>query len=134
MRLRVRAAPLARRAGDPPGPAAARRAPDAVECLVADDGAGIAEEDRERIFDPFFTTKAPGEGTGLGLSNAVRLAEEMDGLLELVEPPAGLRTAFVLRLPAAGGAGDSATGCEVRTGVRGESAESASDQGEKGQR
>jgi two-component system NtrC family sensor kinase len=114
--LRVRAAVLAVRAGKAPGGAAARRAPDAVECLVADDGCGIAPEDRERVFDPFFTTKDPGEGTGLGLSNSLRLAEEMGGGLELVEPPAGLRTAFALRLPAAEG---SATGCEVRSRVRG---------------
>jgi signal transduction histidine kinase len=66
---------------------------------VADNGPGIPVEDRERIFDPFFTTKAPGEGTGLGLSNAARLAEELGGRLDLdPQPPRG--AAFVLRLPA----------------------------------
>jgi hypothetical protein len=48
------------------------------------------------------------------------LAEEMGGVLELVEPPEGLRTAFALRLPAAPAAGRSAAGCEVRNGVQGE--------------
>jgi signal transduction histidine kinase len=118
--LAVRPAPLAVRAGEPPEPARARRTPGGVECRVADDGCGIAAEDRERIFDPFFTTRDPGEGTGLGLSNSLRLAEEMGGALELVEPPEGLRTAFALRLPAAPPAGDTAEGCEVRSGVRGE--------------
>jgi signal transduction histidine kinase len=98
--LLVRAAAGARRAGDPPdAPPPPRRRADAVECVVADDGAGIDPADRERIFDPFFTTKPPGEGTGLGLPNAALLAEEQGGALELVEPPAGLRTAFALRLP-----------------------------------
>jgi signal transduction histidine kinase len=79
-----------------------RREADAVECRVVDNGPGIAEEDRERIFDPFFTTKPPGEGTGLGLSNAARFAEELGGSLALVPDP-GAGAVFVLRLPAAGG-------------------------------
>jgi signal transduction histidine kinase len=114
----VRAATSARRPGDRGAEAAGRRAPDAVECVVADDGCGIAEEDRERIFDPFFTTKGPGEGTGLGLSNSLRLAEEMAGALELTEPPPGWRTAFALRLPAARSDGEAAADCGVRTEVR----------------
>jgi hypothetical protein len=100
--LEVRPAALRARAGD--GDAAralARAQADAVECLVADNGCGIAEPDRERIFDPFFTTKPPGEGTGLGLSTAARLVEEMEGALVLVEPPPGFVTAFALRLPVA---------------------------------
>jgi signal transduction histidine kinase len=132
--LRVRPAPLAVRAGEPPERAWARRAPGAVECRVADDGCGIAEADRERIFDPFFTTKDPGEGTGLGLSNSLRLAEEMGGALELVEPPEGLRTAFALRLPGAEPAADTAAGCEVRTALRGEAAGAGPAAGEKAQR
>jgi hypothetical protein len=97
--LQIRGAALGLREGDPPGAAAARRRPDAVECVVADDGVGIPDEDRERIFDPFYTTKPPGEGTGLGLANAARLAAELEGSVELVAPPEGLRTAFALRLP-----------------------------------
>jgi len=96
--LWVRATVLQIRAGDVDGSALHRRTPDAVECVVADNGCGIPEADRERVFDPFFTSKPPGEGTGLGLANAVRLAEELDGQLELVAPPEGARTAFALRL------------------------------------
>lgn len=37
-----------------------------VRVVIADDGAGINLQDRNRIFEPFFTTKAE-QGTGLGL-------------------------------------------------------------------
>ena len=66
---------------------------------VADTGPGIDSEDRERIFRPFFTTKSRGEGTGLGLSTARRIAEMQGGNLSLVESsPAG--TVFRVRLRA----------------------------------
>ncbi len=35
---------------------------------IADNGAGIPEDNLQHIFDPFFTTKTPGQGTGLGLA------------------------------------------------------------------
>ena len=54
-----------------------------------------------RIFDPFFTTKPPGEGTGLGLANALRLAEELGGGLECQRPRTLEGACFVLRLRAA---------------------------------
>jgi signal transduction histidine kinase len=107
--LRVRPAALQVRSGDPSRAAGERRSPDGVECVVADNGCGISEADRERIFDPFFTSKPAGEGTGLGLSTAVRLAEDLDGQLELVSPPEGTRTAFAVRLPAALESGENAT-------------------------
>jgi signal transduction histidine kinase len=107
--LELGPAALASRAGDAAGAGSAARAQaDAVECRISDNGSGIADGDRERIFDPFFTTKPPGHGTGLGLGTALRLAEEMEGTVLLVEPPAGFATCFALRLPAApqgGGAG-----------------------------
>jgi signal transduction histidine kinase len=118
VRVTIRPAVMGVRAGGAREEAAARRRPDAVECEVADQGTGITPEDRERLFDPFFTTKAPGEGTGLGLANSLRLAEELQGVLELVEAPEGFRTAFAFRLIAA----DPASDCAPRTGVRGEAA------------
>ena len=56
---------------------------DSIVCRVADSGPGIDVDESERIFDPFFTTKAPGEGTGLGLANARRLAQELGGSVEV---------------------------------------------------
>jgi hypothetical protein len=49
--------------------------------VVADDGPGVLEADRERIFDPFFTTKEPGEGTGLGLAIVARTVHEAGGVV-----------------------------------------------------
>jgi signal transduction histidine kinase len=72
VRITLRATAARLREGEDGGEAARRRRSDTVECEVADNGPGIPEEDRERIFDPFFSTKPPGEGTGLGLANAVR--------------------------------------------------------------
>jgi len=73
----------------------------AVECMVSDNGFGIQPEDRERIFDPFFTTKPPGKGTGLGLANALQMAERQQGKLELRESQENSGACFVFGLPAA---------------------------------
>lgn len=74
---------------------------DSIVCRVSDSGPGIDVDASERIFDPFFTTKAPGEGTGLGLANARRLAQELGGSVEvdLAGSPLG-GAVFHLILPA----------------------------------
>jgi signal transduction histidine kinase len=99
VRVVVQATVRNSRAGEPREAGLARSVFDAVECVVADNGPGIAAEHRERIFDPFFTTKPPGQGTGLGLANALRLAEELGGALEL--EPSAEGAVFALRLPIA---------------------------------
>ena len=81
---------------------------------MEDNGPGVPPEDRERIFDPFFSTKPPGEGTGLGLSNAARFAEEFGGSVSLDSAERLRGAAFVLRLPAA--TEDSTRG-EIRSEV-----------------
>ena len=101
IRVSVRGVARRRRAADPPGARPDRRSPDGVECVVADNGPGVDEADRERIFDPFFTTKDPGEGTGLGLANAQRLVESMGGALALVSPGVLGGASFHVVLPAA---------------------------------
>ncbi len=97
--LRIRPAVMRARSGESEEAARSRRRPDAVECEVADNGPGVPEDDRERIFDPFFTHKPPGEGTGLGLANALRLAEELGGALEYAGASDLGGASFRLRLP-----------------------------------
>ena len=109
VRIQVERATLDLRAGEPPEAAVGRRGFDAVACRISDRGPGIAPEDHERIFDPFFTTKEPGEGTGLGLANALRLAEESGGRLDLAEAEPGWGACFLLCLPRAGAQGESGT-------------------------
>lgn len=77
---------------------------DSIVCSVGDSGPGVVIDEPERIFDPFFTTKAPGEGTGLGLANARRLAEELGGSVEVELAGSELGGAlFHLVLPAEDG-------------------------------
>ena len=66
---------------------------------VADDGAGVARDDLERIFQPFFTTKK--DGSGLGLSAALRIAQKHGGTVEVDSAGAGRGATFTLVLPAA---------------------------------
>jgi signal transduction histidine kinase len=74
---------------------------DDVAFAVEDDGPGIPDEVRARLFEPYFTTRS--SGTGLGLAICSRIAEEHDGVVELVEPGPP-RTVFRVRLPRAPGA------------------------------
>ncbi|MEO6848424.1 MAG: PAS domain S-box protein, partial [Chthoniobacterales bacterium] len=69
---------------------------------VKDTGVGVAPDQADRIFEPF--TQADSSisrkygGTGLGLSISRRLAELMDGTLEL-ESQYGKSSNFILTLP-----------------------------------
>jgi two-component system, NtrC family, sensor kinase len=69
--------------------------------IVADDGPGVAEADRERIFDPFFTTKPPGEGTGLGLAIVARTVYDAGGVVWVDRAREG-GAVFKVFLPLAG--------------------------------
>jgi len=61
-----------------------------------DNGAGIAQEIRDKLFEPFFTTKTGG--TGLGLSTTRKIIEGHCGSIEVdTSPDGGAR--FIVRLP-----------------------------------
>jgi two-component system, NtrC family, sensor histidine kinase HydH len=76
-----------------------RNTRDQVEIVIADDGPGIAPEDRDRVFVPFFSTKP--SGTGLGLALARKFIDEAGG--QIVCADGGLRggCCFRISLPAA---------------------------------
>jgi two-component system, NtrC family, sensor histidine kinase HydH len=75
-----------------------RYAADQVEVRVADSGAGIADDARDRIFIPFYTTKS--KGTGLGLAISQRIVKAHGGSIE-VQSRIGEGSEFIVRFPSA---------------------------------
>ena len=67
-----------------------------VAVSVADYGAGIGEQDKDRIFDPFFTTKSAG--TGIGLTICRSIIESHGGMLQ-ASPNQPSGTIFEVVLP-----------------------------------
>jgi PAS domain S-box-containing protein len=72
---------------------------DHVAVRVTDTGTGIPKELMERVLEPFFTTKPPGQGTGLGLSQAYGFAKQSGGTLAIESEP-GRGTTITFYLPA----------------------------------
>jgi PAS domain S-box-containing protein len=66
---------------------------------ISDDGDGVPPDVAHRVFEPFFTTKSVGEGTGLGLSVSLGIAQAHGGSLALVPSDHGAR--FTLTIPLA---------------------------------
>ncbi|HKY33765.1 MAG TPA: ATP-binding protein [Candidatus Polarisedimenticolia bacterium] len=65
---------------------------------VADDGPGIAPEDKDKLFLPYFSTKK--RGTGLGLAIVNRIISDHHGYIRVEDNrPRGTR--FIIELPAA---------------------------------
>lgn len=69
---------------------------------VRDTGMGMDAATLARAVEPFFTTKAPGEGTGLGLSQVYGFARQSGGGVEIESQP-GQGASVSLLLPVAEG-------------------------------
>lgn len=69
-----------------------------VVIVVKDNGTGIERHNLEQIFRPFFTTKLRGQGTGLGLSNALSTIHRAGGTIT-VKSVRGVGSAFSVWLP-----------------------------------
>jgi len=55
--------------------------------LIADNGPGISEGNKNRIFDPFFTTRRKQGGTGMGLAIVQRMLEAQGATIRLLDGP-----------------------------------------------
>lgn len=64
--------------------------------IVADDGPGIPENERDRVFAPFYSKK--DDGTGLGLAISSRIVESYGGRIQLESSPEG-GAKFTVLLP-----------------------------------
>lgn len=66
---------------------------------IADDGCGIAAEDKPRLFEPYFSTKK--SGTGLGLAIVSTIITDHNGYIRVKDnDPKG--TKFIVELPVGG--------------------------------
>jgi two-component system nitrogen regulation sensor histidine kinase NtrY len=66
---------------------------------IADDGCGIAPEDKPRLFEPYFSTKK--SGTGLGLAIVSTIITDHNGYIRVKDnDPKGTR--FIVELPVGG--------------------------------
>ncbi|NJR38680.1 MAG: HAMP domain-containing protein [Leptolyngbyaceae cyanobacterium CSU_1_4] len=70
-----------------------------VQIIIADNGAGIPEDLKERIFDHLFTTKDVGKGTGLGLAIAQQIIVEKHSGAIGVTSEVSKGTEFIIELP-----------------------------------
>jgi signal transduction histidine kinase len=94
--IRISLAPEAR-------PVWIRTGAGAMRLVIEDNGAGMEEKDLERIFEPFFTTKG-AEGTGLGLSAALRILQKHGGSIDAYSLGPGFGARFTLSIPVEAGA------------------------------
>ncbi|WP_419254311.1 PAS domain S-box protein [Caulobacter sp. ErkDOM-YI] len=68
-----------------------------LRVAVRDTGSGMDAETAARAIEPFFTTKPPGEGTGLGLSQAYGFARQSGGSVDIeTRPGQGATVAMLL--------------------------------------
>ncbi len=69
---------------------------DELVTTIADNGEGIPPDRLSKVFLPFFTTK--GKGSGLGLANAKKIVDHLQGRIDVSSEP-GKETRFYVQLP-----------------------------------
>ena len=69
-----------------------------VRLTITDTGSGIPSTILPHIFEPFFSTKKTGEGSGLGLAQAIGIVEQHVGHIT-VDSQEGRGTTFAIFLP-----------------------------------
>jgi len=69
-----------------------------IRIEFSDTGKGIPTEVLPKIFDPFYTTKDVGKGTGLGMSIATSIIEELNGKITAGNNPDHGAT-FTIEMP-----------------------------------
>jgi two-component system, NtrC family, nitrogen regulation sensor histidine kinase NtrY len=85
---------------------------DTVELIVADTGAGVSSDDKEKLFLPYFSTK--NRGTGLGLAIVSHIVAEHNGTIRVEDnQPVGAR--FTVELHACVDSDAAALGSESDT-------------------
>jgi two-component system, NtrC family, sensor kinase len=72
---------------------------DRVRVRIADTGAGMTPQIKQRMFEQFFTTKEIGKGTGLGLSIVRKILVENHRGILLCDSEIGKGTEFIIELP-----------------------------------
>lgn len=72
---------------------------DRVIVRIADTGAGMTADVKERMFEQFFTTKEIGKGTGLGMSIVYKILVENHGGILRCESEPSQGTEFIIELP-----------------------------------
>ncbi|WP_298485443.1 ATP-binding protein [uncultured Maribacter sp.] len=67
-----------------------------VKIMVADNGIGILDENKDKIFEPKFTTKTSGMGLGLGMVK--NIVESYKGTIDYTSQP-GKGSVFTVKFP-----------------------------------
>lgn len=107
---------------------ALRRRGDRIEIEIVDDGAGIAEEDRDRLFEPFYSTRTRLGGTGLGLSVAHGVVTSHGGTIR-IDSELGEGSRVLITLPLHEGGPEAPGPVDKDVDPFAESSENGADEG-----